>query len=237
MPASAARLVYHPRRVRRRFGDTTVYFDSTAGNQDPYLWNDAFLHSYCHITQMRPEIGDINLWVSGDRFPEFSRLYCDLVFVVAGKHQWAEANDLSRSDPLVDSAAAWADHYRWYAQHPFQRRSRFTLKADPELSFQPQDRDGTLIDIIPLLRTHGFTLDMLRAGMRAGTGSRPLTIPAAAAEDITATLARAEITLRGPELRAVRQRTPNLQSPEPGEKGQSRNPARPEGGHGAHCGC
>lgn len=35
--------------------------------------NDAFSHSYCHITQFHAEAGDINLWVSGDRFPEFSR--------------------------------------------------------------------------------------------------------------------------------------------------------------------
>ena len=61
----------------RRFGGTAVYFDTPSGNQDPYLWNDAFLHSYCHITQFHAEPGDINLWVSGDRFPEFSSLYCD----------------------------------------------------------------------------------------------------------------------------------------------------------------
>lgn len=45
-PVPAARLIYHPRRERRAFGSATVYFDSAAGNQDPYLWNDAFLHPY-----------------------------------------------------------------------------------------------------------------------------------------------------------------------------------------------
>jgi hypothetical protein len=86
MPDPAARLIYDPRREFRRFGETAVHFDSAKGNQDPYLWNDAFLHSYCHITQLHPEAGDINLWVSGDRFQELSNLYCDLVFVVAGKY-------------------------------------------------------------------------------------------------------------------------------------------------------
>lgn len=184
-----------------------------------------------------PESGDVNLWVSGDRFPEFSRLYCDLVFVVAGKHQWAKANDLSRYDPLVDSAAAWADHYRWYAQHPFRRRSRFTLKADPGRSFQPQDGGGTLIDIVPFLHAHGFSLDRLHAGMRAGTGSQPVTIPAAVARDITGILSSAKIILRGPELRAIRQRTPDLESREPGGEGQPGNPAPQEGWHGADCRC
>jgi hypothetical protein len=88
------------------------------------VWNEAFLHSYCHITRFHAEAGDINLWVSGDRFPQFSRLYCDLVFTVARKCLWTDANDLHRDDPLVDSDEAWADHYRWYCQHPLSRRSR-----------------------------------------------------------------------------------------------------------------
>jgi hypothetical protein len=95
-------------RQRREFGSTVVYFDSTTGNQDPYVWNEAFLHSYCHITRFHAEAGDINLWVSGDRFPQFSRLYCDLVFTVARKCLWTDANDLHRDDPLVDSDEAWA---------------------------------------------------------------------------------------------------------------------------------
>jgi hypothetical protein len=100
------------------FGPAVVYFDRTAGNQDPYVWNEAFLHSYCHITQFHAEAGDINLWVSGDRFPRFSHLYCDLLFVVASKCPWENANDLRRDDPIVDSEEAWDDHYRWYPQHP-----------------------------------------------------------------------------------------------------------------------
>ena len=148
-----------------------MYFDSTTGNQDPYVWNDAFLHSYCHITQFHAEAGDVNLWVSSDNFPAFTSLYCDLVFVVDAKRPWADANNLSRDDPLVDSAEAWADHYRWHQQHPLARRSRFTLKADPARSFQAQASDGSLIDVVPLLDEHGISHDSLQAGMRAGTGS------------------------------------------------------------------
>ena len=215
MHARAARLIYHPRREFYRFDEVGVYFDSTRGNQDPYVWNNAFLHSYCHITQFHAGIGDINLWVSGDRFPEFSHLFCDLVFVVARKCPWTHANDLSRDDPVVDSGEAWADHYRWYPQHPFTRRSRFTLKADPERSFQAQASDGELTDIVPLLEEHGITLASLRVGMHAGTGSQPMTIPVPAAEAITRTLARARTILRGPELRKIRLDNPDLQSPAP----------------------
>jgi hypothetical protein len=77
MPDPVARLIYHPRRERRAFGSVTVYFDSTVGNQDPHVWNDTFLHPYCHITQFHAGAADINLWVSGDRFPDFSQLYCE----------------------------------------------------------------------------------------------------------------------------------------------------------------
>lgn len=213
MSAPAARLIYHPRREFRRFGSTAVYFDSTSGNQDPYVWNDVFLHSYCHITQFHAEVGDINVWVSGDRFPEFSSLYCDLVFVVARTCPWTDANDLSRHDPMVDSDEAWADHYRWYPQHPLKRRSRFTLKADPDRSFQPQTGSGDLIDIVPCLREHGITLDSLRAGLRAGTGSQPMTIPVPVAKAITQALSCSHPTLRGPDLRKIRLRNPELQSP------------------------
>jgi hypothetical protein len=194
--APVTRLIYHPRRECRRFGEATVYFDATRGNQDPYVWNDSFLHSYCHITQLHPEVGDVNLWVSGDRFPEFTRLYCDLVFVVAQRCQWADANDLTRCDPVVDSDEAWADHYRWHAQHPLKRWSRLTLKADPDRSFQPQGADQGLIDIVPVLHEHGVALDALRSGMRAGIGSRPMTIPQVAGEAVVKRLSAA-VTLHG----------------------------------------
>ena len=238
VPGPAARLIYHPRRVCRRFGETTVHFDNTTGNQDPYLWNDAFLHSFCHITQFRPEVGDVNLWVSGDRWPQFSSLYCDLVFVVAGKYPWAEANVLSPRDPLVDSPEAWADHYRWHPEHCFrQRRTRITLKADPARSFQPQATDGSLIDIVPVLERHGTSLGSLRAGMRAGTGSQPVAIPDATATAIVEALNLAPVILRGPELRAIRQRTPDLESPGSPRECESVNLGQQLSRHSDRCGC
>jgi hypothetical protein len=236
MPVPAARLIYHPRRERRAFDSATVYFDGTAGNQDPYVWNDAFLHSYCHITQFHAEAEDINLWVSGDRFPQFSQLYCDLVFVVARKCAWDDANDLRRDDPLVDSEEAWADHYRWYPQHPLTRRSRYTLKADPGCSFQSQTEDGNLIDIVPLLQEHGIGLPELWAGMHAGIGSQPMTIAIAGAEAVAETLKHAPVILTGPELRKVRLDHPDLASPAPAGD-VPMNQITEQSRHCTHCGC
>jgi|GEM_PF-815351 len=235
MPVPAARLIYHPRRERRVFGSTVVYCDSTTGNQDPYVWNDAFLHSYCHITQFHAEIGDVNLWVSGDHFPEFSHLYCDLVFVVARKLPWSQANCLLREDPLVDSAEAWADHYRWCGQHPLKSRLRYTLKADPARSMQAQTADGNLIDIVPLLQDQGLSLPDLRHGMHAGIASQPMTIPAGAAEAIEEMLNRSPVIVRGPELRKLRQGNPGLASSVPAGN-VAGNQATEAIRHCPHCG-
>jgi hypothetical protein len=211
--SAACWLIYHPRRQVRQLDGRTVYHDSTVGNQDPYLWNDAFLHSYCHITQMRPEISGIHLWVSGDTFPDFSSLYSDLVFVVAQQRLWQDANDIAPGDPIVDSAEAYNDHYRWHSQHPFIRRKRYTLKAGPNRSFQPQTTRAELIDIVPLLERRGLPLDRIRVGLRAGKGSTPLPLERSTAATIADQLCMAPILLKGPELRQIRLRHPELASP------------------------
>jgi hypothetical protein len=171
-------LIYHPKRQVSRFAGLTVHHDSLAGNQDPYVWNRRFLHTACHITQMSPEVGDVNFWVSGDTFPGFSILWCDLVFVVEDKIYWQDSNRIAVGDPVVDSPEAFADHYAPMPnEHPYRRRRRFTLKADPALSFQPQNDNGSLIDLVPLFADIGLGLDWLRIGLRAGWQSRPLRLP------------------------------------------------------------
>jgi hypothetical protein len=171
-------LIYHPRRQRSVFGQLVVYHDGVDHNQDPYVWNDQFLHSFCHMTQMRPMIGNINLWVYGNKWPEFDHLYCDLVFTVAEKKYWQECNHIAESDPIVDSALSYRDHYGWVSQqHKFRRlRRRFTLKADPDLSFQPQEKNGNLIDIVSWLDEEGLDLVSLRKGLRAGIASKPMEV-------------------------------------------------------------
>src|SRR5450759_1199149 len=104
-------LVYHPARVTSVIDGRTVHYDNTSHNQDPYIWNRRFLHTYCHITQMSPQVGDIEFWVTGDAWPSFTSLFCDLVLVIESKNYWSQSNQIDRADPLVDSEAAFADHY------------------------------------------------------------------------------------------------------------------------------
>jgi hypothetical protein len=206
-------LIYHPKRCISSFNGITVYYDATIGNQDPYLWNTNFLHTYCHITQMSPEPGHINFWVSGDAFPNFSHLYCDLVFVVERKVYWNESNTIDRNDPLVDSGEAYTDHYQWAFQHKFKRRRRFTLKADQHQSFQPQNADKSLIDILPLMLDAGHSKDVLRDSLRAGYNSKPFLLGDIASVLYEWLSSNASIKLTGEVLEVIRRNNVQLASP------------------------
>jgi hypothetical protein len=208
-PPVGGYLIYHPPRWKSRLGNVVVYHDHIGGhNQDPYLWNLRFLHTYCHMTQMDPRPGYVNLWVAGDTFPKFNALFCDLVFVVEGqRHYWASSNHIEPTDELVDSLEAYVDHYQWAGkEHPLKRRRRYTLKADPELSFQSQTRPGQLIDILPWLEAYGYSRDRLRRSLQAAQGSRPMALKPEIVEGMAAKLGdTAYQQLRGAELMPLRQ--------------------------------
>jgi hypothetical protein len=164
-------LIYHPKRKETIIGNLKVYHDKLGGNEDPYIWHDKFLHTYCHITQLTNEKGQINFWVSGDAYPNFTKLFCDCVFVVDSKCLWKDqnnidcSNNIDRSNSIVDNDQTFEHHYKWanpsYKNHPLKKRQRYTLKADSRRSFQPQDSDKNLIDIIPFLKQQGISTDKL----------------------------------------------------------------------------
>lgn len=169
-------LVYHPLRVQFVAGNITVYHDRFGGNEDPYIWNETFLHTFCHITQMKNDIGQINFWVSGDTFPNFSELLCDCVFKVAHKLHWDDSNFINRNNPMIDNDQVYEHHYQWAHQHPFKKKRRYTLKADPERSFQPQTSNGVLFDILPFLNANGISTNHLIQAMTSSRGSRPFKL-------------------------------------------------------------
>lgn len=206
-------LIYHPSRAVTKFDTVVVYHDHIGGNQDPYVWNMQFLHTYCHITQMSPNVGDINFWISGDSFPKFSYLYCDLVFSVAEKVYWGSANTIDCNDPIVDTDEAYNDHYRWAKhQHPLKRRRRYTLKAHPECSFQPQTLERKLIDIVPFLASQGITIDDLRQGLRSGFSSKPFRLHSLAFQLYQWIEEGASIKLYGEQLQNLRKGNSHLAS-------------------------
>ncbi len=152
-------LIYHPPRCKLVIDDLTIYHDSFGGNEDPYIWNEKFLHSFCHMTQISNSIGQINFWVSrdtNDKYPKFTKFLCDCVFVVNEIIEWTETNSIEKNAQIIDNEQAFEHHYKWvnppHNQHNFNsKKKRYTLKADSYKSFQPQDSSKNLIDILQFL--------------------------------------------------------------------------------------
>lgn len=201
-------LIYHPKRKEKKLNQLTVYHNKFGGNEDPYLWNDKFLHTYCHITQLKNEVGQINFWVSDEKLTDFTHLNCDCVFVIAEKHFWKTNNFINPNDPIVDNEQAFEHLYKWanppYNKHPLKRRQRYTLKADPDRSFQPQDKNQCLIDIIPFLNKHGVSIDQLHQAMISNVNSRPFKLPDDLGEELYDYLFKvAAIKLKGSQLASL----------------------------------
>ncbi len=212
----SSNIIYHPQRVKSVFSGVTIYHDKTTDNQDPYVWNDPFLHTFCHMPELKnPKPGDTNFWVSGDTFPDFNHLYCDLVFVIKEKCYWENANSINSTDPLVDSKEAYQDHYKWVQwQHEFKNRKRFTLKADPLHSFQYQDQAGSLIDIVPILNSLGFPTDQLHKALKKGFASKPMPLDPKIARELHSAISKsADMKLTCKQLQSIRKKHHELASP------------------------
>jgi len=199
-------IIYHPKRTTTTHQSITIYHDPIRNsNQDPYIWNRCFLHTYCHITQMSPKVGDYIFWVNGDTFPNFTHLYCDLVFVVEEKLYWLEANNISPTDPIVDSTEAYQEHYQWAKyQHQLKKRKRFTLKAVSDASFQPQNGAGKLIDLIPLLKEVGWSVEEVQHGLKAGWQSKPMRLDSRAESLYKRVSDVALVKLYGADLQSIK---------------------------------
>lgn len=155
-------IIYHTKREISEIADLKIYHDKFKTNQDPYIWNEKFLHTFCHMTQISVKERDRIFWVFGDNGLNSKRMYCDCVFEIAEKQYWITANDILLTDPIVDNLQTYMHHYRWAkCQHHLERRRRYTLKADSEKSYQPQNGNGELIDITPLLNKEGLSTEKL----------------------------------------------------------------------------
>lgn len=200
-------LIYHPNRIVTEINGLKIYHDSFGHNEDPYLWNKQFLHSFCHITQISPQINSKIFWVSGDTYPNFNKLICDCVFIVQDKILWENTNNISVSDAIIDNKQAFEHHYKWvnppYYEHLFRKRKRYTLKADSDKSFQAQDKNQNLIDIIPFLNNEGISLDALKSKIsftqsgKKSINSTPYKLSHDIAEKLYVHLSKSDIIIKG----------------------------------------
>ena len=201
-------IIYHPKRNSTKIESHIIYHDVFGRNEDPYIWNDKFLHSFCHMTQITPQIGDIIFWCSGNSYPDFTELVCDCVFLVKEKVYWKSKNEIQLTDIIVDNEQAFEKHYKWVNppnnEHYFKRRKkRFTLKADMDKSFQPQNINRRLIDIIPFLNTLNIPTESLvnsiaktRNG-KPSRNSRPYKLSAETARNLYDFLDKSDIKIKG----------------------------------------
>lgn len=206
-------IIYHPKRICTEInGIGKVYHDSFEGNQDPYLWNEQYLHSFCHITQIQKDVEQVNFWCSGETYPNFDHLYCDLVFKVESIHEWTKRNSITVNDEIVDNKQSFIHHYKkGVIQHPFKGetrpKKRVTLKACKESSFQPQNEKQNLIDIVPFLKTKGITIDVLRNSISINSKgnkaipSRPFQLEDEVAKELYEFLFKAKRKIFGKDLK------------------------------------
>lgn len=152
-------LIYHPERKTHEelcSEAKFVYYDSFSGNQDPYIWNEKFLYSYCQLQNRREylldrlAVGDCLFFVSTERgSTQLKFLVCDLVFEIEEIKQWKEP--FPKYDSLCNYS--WKDHYRWWVDHPncLIESKRYSFVASSEKSFQPIKPDGKLVNILRTL--------------------------------------------------------------------------------------
>lgn len=179
MPHPARHIEYVRQCVVAKYGVRKVYCDDFSGNQDPYVWRERFLHSFCKITSLPCRDlrhGDYIFWISPDRAQNEKRWLCDLVFEVDCVCAWEPKESKKRQEcannriqdtqlwgklPSGEDSYEYHDHFKWVdcrapgvanAQHAWTwSRVRRTLVAT-EKSYQPQCGDGSLVDVTGLVR-------------------------------------------------------------------------------------
>ena len=213
-----------------------VYHDDPRNNQDPYIWNKQFLHTYCHMTEMPvSQEGDLRFWVSagkGEIRENYTVLLCDLVFVVKDQHTWSDLHDLKVKDnPRADSPEevspeAYEDHYKpGVSDHPWP--VYVTVKAHPDDSFQPLNQQQNRYNILEFLRRSG-KVDMKALWEAINYNPRtshPFRLDSDVAGSLYERLKKAPCKRRGEKLQPLRRQYPERLGSDPQWKRPSRKKA------------
>ncbi len=147
----------------------TILYDGISADvyfNDPYVWFDPYLWSFCHANQARIEVGMKILWLS-----KVNGMYCcDLVFVVGEILPIQYARDLYGSQDAVLNE--W--HYRQgLIHHP---KVKYTFVADMERSYIPHPAVPLEDDVHKLRKRERAEAKPLHIAWRRPSG--PLRIQA-----------------------------------------------------------
>ena len=222
-------IMLHQNRIEVKIDDTIVYCDNFKGNQDPYVWSERLLNTFCKTTQIKAsqlKKGDTLFWFSRQGNPSEDRWFVDLVFIVDEISYWEKSdkageavdypfehyNDVKLSTIKYDEYS-YKDHYEWAkSDHPktsSRPKRRFTIVASKE-SYQPQTEHKELIEI-----KDKYILDMFEQSPRGGSGFRCKEITDKQVEYIeNFILANKKIELKGSDLFKLRRDSKKWESKE-----------------------
>ena len=88
-------IMLHQNRIELKIDDINVYCDNFKGNQDPYVWSERFLNTFCKTTQIKAsqlKKGDTLFWFSRQGNPSEDRWFVDLVFIVDEISYWEKSD-------------------------------------------------------------------------------------------------------------------------------------------------
>jgi hypothetical protein len=168
-------IVFHPDYVRQRVRvnatalvggilDTAwageIYVDAIGnGNEDPFVFNDPWLYSYCHASQLRRndrpdsfvKVGSVIIFVSGQQ-ADNDILAIDTVFIVGGVQKWEQKPSIQLPSKYSahlddDGSPLWNRHFRFpfegshsSVSHTYEAKQWGDHKEP--FSFLPLSQDG-----------------------------------------------------------------------------------------------
>lgn len=222
-------IMLHQNRIEVQIDDTSVYCDNFKGNQDPYVWSERFLNTFCKTNQIKAsqlKKGDTLFWFTRQGTPSDDKWFVDLVFIVdeiiyweksdsdkvekVGNNPFEHYNDVKLSTIKYDQFS-YEDHYQWAKNdHPKKSsrpKRRYTIVASKE-SYQPQTENKKLIEI-----NKNCILDMFDHFPHGGGGFRCKEITDKQVECIeNFILANKKIELKGTDLFELRSNSQKWES-------------------------
>lgn len=88
-------IMLHQNRIEVKIDDITVYCDNFKGNQDPYVWSERFLNTFCKTNQIKAsqlKKGDTLFWFTRQGTPSDDKWFVDLVFIVDEISYWEKSD-------------------------------------------------------------------------------------------------------------------------------------------------
>ncbi|OYD89636.1 hypothetical protein CDG76_34155 [Nostoc sp. 'Peltigera membranacea cyanobiont' 210A] len=139
-----------------------VWVDEPCGNEDPFVFSERWLYSYCHATQLRRKpisksshvtAGSYIFFCSGDAANE-NTIQLDTVFVVDHSAKWPDNQhgipEEFQQDYKNNKSERWERHFKYsfLGQHTgkYTYVSRQWFDSKDEYSFLPISQNGDRVE-------------------------------------------------------------------------------------------